>query len=208
MHSLTTTKSICRFFILALVACTLTANLSLAQDSNDEPTIERNDRGLFLGIGAGFGGSAVNYKDDSRSIFEDPSGGGMGSLSFGYAFSPKFALSLEGYGFGGGEDDNDETGLGGAFLVATWHPCGSGFFVRVGAGGGGGTVIHPVTGKEITIEDRGAGIFGLGYDWWVGQNTTLGLSVDSMSIDAGGATGFEDDNASASGVTLQFKWYL
>lgn len=209
MNSLTTAKRVPCFFILALVVCTLAANLCLAQNDTSEPAGERNDRGLYLGIGAGVGGSAAHYKDGSRSIFEDAQGGAVGSLSFGYAFSSKFALSLEAYGFGAGEDEkDDETGLGAGFLTATWHPCGSGFFVRLGLGGGGGSVLHPVTGEKIDVEDRGAGLFGLGYDWRVGRNTTLGLSFDSMCIDAGGVTGFEDDNFNASGVTLQFKWHL
>lgn len=193
--------------VMALVTGAL-AGSSWAQDAQDTPSAREERRGLFIGVNAGFGGSTVQYKDASRSIIEENEGGALGALRFGYAFHQKLALSLEGFGFGGTEDENEDQGVGVALLVLTWHPCGNGFFVRAGAGGGGGKFRHPVSGQEITLKERGAGLFGVGYDWWVGDNTTLGLAVDGFSLDAGNTTGFEDDHISTGGVTLQFNWYL
>ncbi len=171
---------------------------------------EDNHRGLFIGINAGFGDSSVGYKIGSRSIFTDSEDGAMGGLRFGYAFSPKIALSLEGAGIGQCDRDTDDegTGWGVGVLAATWHPCGKGFFVRAGLGGGGGTFDHPVTGEKTTVEDRGAALFSLGYDWYIGDRTSLGISFDNIAIDAGGATWFDEDSLIGSGFTLQFNWYL
>ena len=93
-------------------------------------------------------------------------------------------------------------------MAVTWHPCGHGLFLRVGVGAGGGDFIHPVTGLKTTIEERGAGMFSLGYDWWLSDSTTLGLAFDGFILDAGDAIGFEEDAVGASGLTLQFNWYL
>jgi hypothetical protein len=195
-------------FVLALATSALVAGSSRAQDAEDAPTSREERRGLFLGINAGFGGSSVQYKDVTRSIVEEHRGGALGALRFGYAFNANLALSLEGFGFGGTEDEIDGQGLGATLLVLTWHPCGKGFFLRGGVGAGGGSFSHPVSGDEITLKERGAGLFGIGYDWWVGDNTTLGLAFDGFSLDAGSATGFDDDHISTGGMTLQFNWYL
>jgi hypothetical protein len=165
-------------------------------------------KGLILGLNAGSGGAAVSYEDDTRSIFEDAEHGGFGGLRFGYSFSKSFALTLEGFGVGSFEDEPDDWGLGAGFLVATWHPGGSGFFVRLGVGGGGGDFLHPDTGEKITITDRAAGLLGLGYDWFIGENTSLGLAVDGMGIDAGGATGYDEDAVGIGGFSIQMNFYL
>ncbi len=189
--------------ILALVACTLSAAPVWAEESEDS-----GKRGLFVGINAGAGSSSMVLDKGDRTISINPSDGALGALRFGYAFSPKFALSLEGYGFGSGEDDGEEWGLGAAFLAATWHPCGKGLFVRAGLGGGGGDYVHPDTGEKTTITDRGAVLFSVGYDWGLSENTTLGLSADGFMIDGGDIPGYDDGGIGANGLTLQFNWYL
>ena len=186
--------------ILTLILCTLGAGSALAEDSGK--------RGLFVGINAGVGSSSMVLDKGDRTISINPSDGGLGALRFGYAFSPKFALSLESYGFGSEKDNGEEWGLGAAFLAATWHPCGKGLFVRAGVGGGGGDYVHPDTGQKTTITDRGAVLFSIGYDWGLSENTTLGLSADGFMIDGGDIPGYDDGGIGANGLTLQFNWYL
>jgi opacity protein-like surface antigen len=203
-----TTNTTRILFALALITCALSADLSRAQDGADDRTTDREHRGLFIGVNAGFGSSSFQYKESSRFIREESTHGALGGLRFGYAFSKNFALSLEGHGFGSARDEDEDWGLGAGLLTATWHPGGNGFFLRAGVGCGGGTYIHPDTGDKITIRKRAAGLFSLGYDWWLGDNTSLGLAIDGMMIDGGGATGYDDDRVGASGLTLQFNWYL
>lgn len=178
--------------------------------ADEDETPEQELTGFFLGVNAGFGGSCVQWSDSGRSITDEAEDGYMGSFRAGYAFSPKFALSFEAHGMGWSDEskNDDEAGIGAALLALTWHPTGKGFFVRGGVGSGGGDYLHPDTGAKITIEERAAALFSIGYDWQVGSKTTLGLSFDAFSIDAGGTTGFEDDYIGAGGMTLQFNWFL
>lgn len=198
---MTTRKSKLSLATLAVVTLVLAAGLAQAGEKRPE--------GMFLGINAGYGGSSSGYSVGSRSIYDEGPDGPVGSFRFGYAISSKFALSLEAFGFAdASEDDDDEIGIGMGAITVTWHPVGEGFFVRTGFGGGGGNVRHPVTGEITNIRDRAAGLFGLGYDWRVGRKTSLGLSVDGMVIDAGGALGFDEDYVTSGGLTLQFTWHI
>jgi len=187
-------------FVLALLTL-ITAGLAHAEDKIPE--------GFFLGVNAGYGGSSYGYTEGSKSIWEEGADGAVGGLRAGYAVSSKFALSIEGYGFGDtSEGEDEELGIGAGLIAVTWHPVGKGFFLRAGFGGGGGNMLHPESGEKITIRDRAAGLFGLGYDWRIGSKTSLGLSVDSIIINAGGALGNEDDYVTGGGLTLQFTWHL
>jgi len=196
---------------------TLTATLLLiafaatgapAQDQPEaNPNPDANRLGLFVGIGAGGGGSTVSYKEGSRNIFEDPIGGGAGSLRVGYAINSRVAISLEGFGFGA-EEDNEDSGLGAALVTATWHPAGGGFFLRAGIGGGGGEFIHPDTGELKKIERRLAGLFGLGYDWDLGEKFSLGFSVDTITLEADDALGYEEGHIGSSSLSVQFNWFI
>lgn len=187
-------------FTLALMALTLAAAESMAG--------EKRPKGMFLGINAGYGGSSYFYEEGSRSISGDSASGALGALRFGYAISSKLALSIEGYGFGDTSDEDDAMGLGAGLIAVTWRPVGTGFFVRAGVGGGGGSMLHPDTGEKVTIRDRCAGMFGVGYDWMLGSKTSLGLSFDGMAIDTGTALGYDEEFVSTGGMTLQFTWHL
>lgn len=202
-----TKKTIIR---LALAATTF-AGLTTAALPAAAETEYSETRGLYLGVSAGFGGSQFQYKESTRSIFEDPTSGGMAGLRFGYAFNNKLALGVAMHGFGDDRSHDQgegEWGLGAAFLNLTWHPGGHGFFVGGGFGVGGGTFVHPDTEVEVEIRERAAWLFSLGYDWRLGEHTSLGLVVDSMSMSAGGATGYEEDQVGGSGMSIQFTWHL
>jgi len=165
--------------------------------------------GIVLGFNAGFGGSLLDYRQGSKSITEDARGGGMGALRVGYAFNDKLALSIEGYGFGTGDsEEEDEWGVGAGFVAMTWHPRGGGLFLRGGFGAGGGDFINPDDDTKVTIKDRAAFLFGIGYDWQLTDSFTLGVSLDGFALDAGGATGYDDDTVGAGGVTVQCNWRL
>ncbi len=193
--------------VLALLAVTLPADSTLAHEIIQEQQDDGARQGLFLGVSAGSGGGVLLYKDGSSSITEEAKKGGFGSLRFGYAFSPKFALSLEGFGFTTTKNEEDWE-IDAVFLATTFHPCGSGFFLRVGMGVGDGYITHPNSGDKITLDERMAFLFSIGYDWWLNDHMSLGLSLDSMGIDGGGASGFEDDGVGVGGLVVQFNWYL
>ncbi|MFH2053411.1 MAG: hypothetical protein ABIK96_13180 [bacterium] len=168
-----------------------------------------DERGMFIGLNAGFGGSALDYREGTKSISEEALGGALGGLRFGYAFNDRLALSLEMIGFGRTEDDDDDDWSLGAGLVAlTWHPRGSGFFIRGGFGAGGGDFIDPDTDELINIRNRAAFLFGVGYDWRLSDGFSLGLASDAFGMSAGRATGHEEDAVGAAGLTIQCTWRL
>jgi hypothetical protein len=196
-------------FVLALVVGMLSSTLAFAHEADDN-SADKSHRGLFMGINAGGGSSAFTYHKDTTHTTEERGNVGIGGLRFGYSFSRTFALSIEGFGFGHGEchDEGEEWGLGAGMLAATWHPGGHGFFLRVGGGVGGGEFFHPTSGERIELRERAAGLFSLGYDWDLNDSLTLGLSWDSMALDAGGSSCDDNDYIGASGLTVQFNWYL
>ena len=128
-------------------------------------------------------------------------------MYFGYAFSNSFALSLESFGYGSHESD-EEWGLGASFITVTWWPDGSGFFLRLGAGGGGGDILSRDTGKLVHFEGKGAGLIGLGYEWQLGRKFALGVAADGFGFDLDGASGLEDDAVGVGTFSIQFNWYL
>ncbi len=198
-------------FLMVLILGTILTTPALAHEP-DATTTGNTHHGIILGINIGGGHSVFGSKEGSRSILDDGKKGGIGGLRVGYSFSNSFALTLEGFGIGidkcDGDEQNEDTGFGGAFLAMTWHPGGHGFFLRTGLGGGGGDFHHPVSGDKISIDDRAAFLFSMGYDWRLGKSLTLGFSLDSMILDAGNTVGPGDDFLGASGLTVQFNWYL
>ncbi len=193
--------------ILTLSSVILFANSSLANEIQEEQPDQETGQGLFLGVNAGFGGGIFKYKINSSSITHEAEHGGLGGLKFGYAFSPGFALSLEGFAFSAKNDDQDWR-MKSMFMAGTIHPCGTGFFLRAGVGVGRGNFTHPISGDKTTVEEHVAFLFSMGYDWWLNDHLTLGLSLDSLGIDAGGASGYEDDGMGVGGLSVQFKWFL
>lgn len=189
---------------VALLAGPLGVPASLAGDAFSG----REEHGLFLGLNAGLGGSTFEYKTGTRHVTEEATAGAMGALRVGYAFNPRLALSLEVQGFGGTRDRDDEWGVGAGLVALTWHPRGGGFFVRGGIGGGGGDFINPDTEQKVTVEDRFAWLFGVGYDWRLSKDFSLGLAAEGFSLEADGDTGYDEDHIGASGLTMQFTWHL
>jgi hypothetical protein len=187
---------------LALMATVMTAAPAMAQGGCD-----RDRKGLFLGFNAGWGGAAFGSATDDNSTTDKANHGAAGSLRFGYAFSNSFALSLEGYGFGSYQGDED-WGLGAGFLTVTWWPDGSGFFLRLGFGEGGGDILRRETGELVHFEEKGAGLIGLGYEFQLGRKFALGVAVDGIGFDLEGASGLEDDMAGMGVFSIQFNWYL
>lgn len=187
--------------VFALMAAVMTAAPAMAGG------YDRNRKGLFLGFNAGWGGAAFGSATDDNSTTDKAYHGATGAVRFGYAFSNSFALSLEGYGFGAYEDDED-WGLGAGFLAVTWWPDGSGFFLRVGLGGGGGDIMRRDDGELLHFEDKDAVLFGLGYEFQLGRKFALGLAADGIGIDLDGASGLEEDLVGMGTFSIQFNWYL
>ena len=167
----------------------------------------RNRKGLFLGFNAGWGSAGYSAQLGDQSLSDDPFSGFAGGLRFGYAFSNSFALSLEGYGFGTDRNE-EEWGMGAGFLTVTWWPDGSGFFLRLGVGAGGGEVLRRETGKLVHFEDKSAALFGFGYEFQLGNKFALGLAADAIGFDLEGASGLEEDFAGTGIFSIQFNWYL
>lgn len=197
-----------RILLTLAAAALLTGPLNAAPARAGEGAADREDHGFFLGLNAGLGGSVFEYKSGTRSISEEATSGAMGALRVGYAFNPRLALDLEVQGFGGTRDRDEDWALGAGLVALTWHPRGGGFFVRGGIGAGGGDFIHPDTNRKITVEDRFAWLFGVGYDWRLSKDFSLGLAAEGFGLDADEATGYEDDGIGAGGLTMQFTWHL
>jgi hypothetical protein len=186
--------------------------LTVSGASADQAPADDGLDGWFLGIGAGFGDGFTTWEDGDRSVTEEGEFGAMGALRLGYAINSRWALSLEGYGHGvRGHDDlddgDDDLGIGAGFIVGTWHPTGGGFFVRLGVGAGGGEFVHPDTREKVELEGELAGLFGLGYDWRVGEKTALGVAFDGIALHADGATGYDSDSVGAGTFSIQFTWH-
>ena len=192
---------------LALAAAVLAAGPGNAGEAEHKLTSAATHRGFVIGLNAGGGGSALMYKEGTRRISEEPLGGGLGQLRVAYDVSSKFAVGLETIGFDSKEKDADWE-LGAALAAVTFRPLSNGFFLRAGLGVGGGDFTDPNTGEQLSVDGRAAWLFGLGYEWRLGDHVGLGLAGDTVGFDANGETGFEDDHAGAGGVTVQFNWYL
>lgn len=195
--------------LLILFVVVVLAAPALAEDRDDDECWKRcrDRKGWLIGFNAGWGGSTVEFERQGRTFSEDESSGFLGGLRGGYAFSNSFALTLEMIGFGNGDED-EEWGLGAACVTVTWWPDGSGFFLRAGVGGGGGTIFLEETGETVDVKDQGAALFGLGYEWQLGKKFALGVAVDAFGFELEESTGFENDTAGAGGMSIQFNWYL
>lgn len=191
--------------VLALILMTVMAVPALAHDWDDDGGLD----GWFLGINAGSGETFTAWEEGDRSTTEEGQYGAMGAFRVGYAINSRWALSLEGYGLGI-KDQNVEDeylGVGAGLVVGTWHPVGHGFFVRMGLGVGGGEFIQPDTREKVELEGQFAGLFGLGYDWRVGEKTALGVAFDGFGMEAGGLTGYSEDAVGAGTFSIQFTWH-
>ncbi len=189
-------------FALTLLLLALSATGAHADNNNDRDPLV----GWFLGVNAGSGETYTSWEEGKRSTTEEGEYGAMGAFRVGYAINSKWAISLEGIGMGVpnyGETDED-LGVGAGLVVGTWHPVGHGFFVRMGLGAGGGQFIHPDTREKVELEGKFAALFGLGYDWRIGEKTALGVAFDGFGMEAGGLTGYSEDAVGAGTFSIQF----
>ncbi len=200
-----------RKFSRALTALTLAATVAAAapsQAGDDDGCHNPRDRkGWLVGFNVGSGSSSYGASVGSRTYTEDAFNGSYGSLRGGYAFSNAFAVTLEGVGVGATEGERD-WGMGAGLVAVTWWPAGSGFFVRGGLGVGGGEMLLRETGEAVEFDGKGAGLFGIGYEWQVGRNFALGLAADGFGFEVEGLNGETDAFMSTGTFSIQFNWYL
>jgi hypothetical protein len=183
---------------------------------HDDCRFRNHRKGWLIGGGFGAGGGVLVFeRPDGTDHEPDAEMGGMGSLRFGYAVSNSVAFTVELHGYGR-EGNGREWGAGTAVAALTWWPDASGFFLRVGAGGGGARLVEPHAGGIVREMERHgpAGILAAGYEWRVGRKFALSLAVEGAGI-ALEETEVEDayddlkDLAFGfGGVTIQFNWYL
>lgn len=193
---------------LILLAVICSAATAFAQGDDWRPG-DRNRKGFLLGLNAGWGGSSFGYSADGKSVVEDPWHGPLGALRLGYAVSNSVAFTLENYGFGAfNTADDQDWGMGATLIAMTWWPDASGFFLRLGFGGGGGDVYSRDQGEKVHFEEAGAALFGMGYEWQLGRHFALGLAVDAVSFEIDDVLGHESDWAGMGGASIQFNWYL
>lgn len=191
-------RSLLAIFILSTL---LAATSSFAEGG------KRNRKGLLLGINAGWGSAGISTQVGDQTVSDDPYSGAAGAIRFGYAFSNSVALTLEGHGFGTDSGELD-WGVGAGFLTFTWWPDGSGFFLRVGLGAGGGEVISRKSGELVEFEDSAAGMFGLGYEWQLGRKFALGLAFDGIGLEVDRSSDLIEEFVGLGNVSIQFNWYL
>ena len=203
----TTVKARKNLLSALALSTALLAGGAQAADATASTVRDTSHRGFFLGLNVGGGGSQMMFKDGSRHITEEPLAGGLGQLRVGYDLSRHFAVGVESIGFTSKKDDNDWE-LGAVLATVTWRPCDKGFFLRAGVGVGGGDFTDPTSGVAHSVKRRAAALFGLGYEWKLGERFGLGLAADGFGFDADGVTGYEDDEVGAGGATVQFNWYL
>ncbi len=193
---------------LALATLTLILAASAAAPAGAQPH-PRERTGLFMGLNAGFGAAGYTADLGKQTVTDDPYDGASGAIRFGYAFNNKLALSLEGLGFGtndGGPDD-DGWGMGAGVVAVTWFPKGGGFFLRGGLGVAGGDVLRR-DGVLQNIPEKPAALFGLGYEWQLGEHFALGVAADAVGVELGEAPGLDEQCATMSNLTIQTNWYF
>lgn len=177
-------------------------------ETEDRPVNGNQRRGFLLGLNGGFGAAGVSLEVGSAKVEDNRSGGFFGGWRAGYAVSNSIALCIEGRNFYRNDTQGDWQ-MYGIFGTLTWWPDASGFYLRIGLGGGKINTVHHVGDLEIPLEhDEGLFLGGLGYEWRATRKFALGLGFDFF----GGATRDENDIAELSfgsgGLTLQMNWYL
>lgn len=201
-------RTIARTLSFFALTATLATALPVQASKCETTTYARDRKGWFVGVNAGFGGSHYSEDLDKRTVSDHPFGGALGGLRVGYAVSNVFAISLEGHGFGSSAGRHEDWGMGAGFVAATWWPRGSGLFVRAGLGAGGGEILLRRTDELVEIDDKTAGLIGIGYEWQIGRRFALGIAADGIGFSLDGAGGGNNDIAGASGVSIQLNWYL
>ncbi len=182
-------------------------SLASAALAGDHP---HERRGFMLGFGLGGGDFSTVREDDKETVFANSEEGGSAGLRFGYGFNDQLVLGLEIAGWGR-ERDSDELSVGSTLLNLTWHPCGGGFFLRGGVGGGGIEIEADLGAFNLGVGDEGPAVgFGLGYEWRLTRTFALGGAFDFRYIDLDDTNVPEDTNwgVTHSSMSVQLNWYL
>lgn len=190
----------------SVIIATVMLPLLLVTTLAPAPAHAQTRRGFFLGAGAGVGSGLLDRKIGNTSTTEDGLTGGVGSLRLGYAFSSKLALSLDGHTFTT-TDRGSDWDVSTLVLALSWYPCANGFFVRLGAGGGGGHVSLPVTGNRVSLDSESVGLLSLGYDFRLGEHTSLGLAGEVLGMTADSISSLTEDSIGIGALSLQFTWH-
>jgi hypothetical protein len=191
---------------LLLAALVLAVAASAPARAGEHP---HDRKGLLLGFNFGGGSGILAFEragEDYEIEFEE---GHSSQARIGYAFSDRFALSLEGTGFHW-KDGEQEVDGGVGCLVATWWPGGGGFFLRLGVGGGvyDAKVDDPDAHIDWKERDGAAGLLGLGYEWRLTRSFALGVAADISGVKYDDLPLFKETGLGSAAVSAQFNWYL
>ncbi len=158
--------------------------------------------GFWIGFGLGYGTASVSFDDFSD---DDREGSITGFLKLGGTLNHRVLLGVESNAWVKSEEDVTLT-LGSVAGTVTFYPMPtSGFFVKGGLGlsymrtdvflGGAGTVNVSKTGWGM--------IAGLGYDWRLGENTSI---TPVLNFYYGKPGDIDIDGVSAFGGWSQNVW--
>ena len=186
--------------LVAMAVCglTLMGAVPLLAQPADHP---RQDAWI---LGAALGGGNVDIDIEDQPKPEDKSGFGLG-FHFGRGFNPEWVGSVEVNNLW--VTVENETQLFSLWSgAASWYPQALwGFYLRGGVGLARGEfrIPDPLPGAE-TFSESGVGFMAaLGYEWWTGEQYTLGPQVDFvwMTLDPTVTVSFLT-------VSLAFTYYI
>jgi hypothetical protein len=177
-----------------------------------EAATHPHDRNGFM-IGFGVGGGSLGFEDD-----DSREGSVTANFRIGYAVRPDLVIHLETNGWAK-QFDNEFVGFAGdgvtplfgdvtttssnAVAAVTYHPPGSGLFLRGGLGFANVGVEVKTLGVKISDDENGLALLGaLGYEWRLTKMFALApqLEFTYQSLDTLGSS-----TLVAGG--LGFNWY-
>lgn len=162
----------------------------------------RKHDGFYMRLGIGVGSASMTVEESFADV--DLTGiGPAGEIAFGTTIAPGFALGGGIYGTTIPEPEYEalgQTETGGAVGASTLALFGDyyinpekGFHLQ---GAAGYTLLTSTKGDNYPGEDSSGGGFGLlvgaGYDWWVGEQWSLGL-LGRVHYVSGTVTGEDSD---------------
>lgn len=130
-------------------------------------------QGFWIGFGLGPGSTG----EDCGTCTTDRINGAAGYLRLGGTVSQGVLLGGELNGWGT-EYRGVERSFGSGAFVLVWYPSrASAFYLKVGVGGMTYTITN---GTNETEASAGAGVFGLGYEFRVGRNFSIGPYLSAV----------------------------